>query len=116
MFDREKDVSHPEEKKKSSQERRLERIQKLKNRIQRETNLLATQERKSRNSQLISWGIMVESAFRKGTAEQRQEFREMARTHVTDDRNLSRIFMGFDRLVQESEQSESVTAMCGEVR
>lgn len=104
------EITPPEQtaRKLTTEERRIERIRKLKNRMQRETNLLATQTRRTRNSQLISWGIMVEAAFRKGTAEKRQEFRDMARNCITDERNFSRISAGFDRVTREEAEAEAI--------
>lgn len=86
----------------TGEERRRERIRQLKNRIQRETSLLSTQARKTRNGQLISLGVMVEAAYRNGDPEQRRTIREWAEKYLTDERNRVRVEAGFDRLGKET--------------
>ncbi len=83
-------------------EKRRQRIQYLENKLQRERNRLSSQNRKTRNGQLISWGVMVEAAYKQGTPEQRKLLNELAATYLTDERNLWRAQSGFERIKNEA--------------
>ncbi len=83
-------------------EKRQQRIQSLENKLQRERNRLSSQNRKARNGQLISWGVMVEAAYKQGTPEQRKLLNDLAATYLTDERNLWRAQSGFERIKNEA--------------
>lgn len=83
-------------------EKRQQRIQALENKLQRERNRLSSQYRKTRNGQLISWGVMVEAAYRQGTPEQRTLLNELAVTYLSDERNRWRAQSGFERIKNEA--------------
>lgn len=85
----------------SLEEKRRERIQRLENKLQLERNRLSSQQRKDRTGQLISWGVMVEILYRKGTPEQRQQVMTWAQQYLTDERNITRVREGFTRLDDE---------------
>jgi hypothetical protein len=83
-------------------EKRRQRIQHLENKLQRERNRLSSQNRKARTGQLISWGVMVEAAYKQGTPEQRTQLHKLAETFLTDERNLWRAQSGFERVKNEA--------------
>lgn len=54
-------------------------------------------ERKERNSQLISFGVLMEQIFKTATPEQRESLKKKA-ADLLDDRNRDRAMAGFARL------------------
>ena len=85
------------EKGKTSAEKRTERIAELKAKLQREQARQNSEIRKERNGQLISLGVYMEEAFKKGNDERRKKIIEDVENNLTG-RNLERALKAFERL------------------
>lgn len=57
-------------------------------------------ERKERNGQLVSMGIMIERNFNLMTPEEKEKLKLYAEN--LDERNKSRVLAAFDRIAQEA--------------
>lgn len=86
----------------TSREKREQRIEQLKARLQREQNLHAKELKRERNGQLIAWGILVELMY-KLSPDTRPYFKNAAEK-LMKDRNLNRALNGFARLDDEIQQ------------
>lgn len=86
-----------EKKSLTTDEKRRERIRQLEAKLQKAKALLSNKERKIRDGQLISWGVMVEEIFKSTDEAGRQRLIDLAQKHLKD-RNLNRALEGFSRL------------------
>lgn len=81
----------------TTEQKREKRIAQLRARLQKEEAKQAESQRKKRDGQLISWGIMVEEIFKSADETGRQRLIDSAKKHLKD-RNLQRALEGFSRL------------------
>lgn len=81
----------------TTEQKRAKRIAQLRARLQREEARQAEDQRKKRNGQLVSWGVMVEEIFKNADEAGRQRLIDSAKKHLKE-RNLQRALEGFSRL------------------
>lgn len=73
---------------------KIERLQKELKEAKAAKNMA---ERKERNGQLFSFGVMIEKKYKMASPEQKEVLRKEA-AELLDDRNRDRAMAGFDRL------------------
>lgn len=81
----------------TTDERRLQRIQQLKAKIQKEEARHNESQRKKRTGQLISFGIYLEEFFKAADEDGRTRLEESIKKHLSG-RNLERAIEGLKRL------------------
>lgn len=81
----------------TTEQKRAKRIAQLRARLQKEEARQAEDQRKKRNGQLVSWGVMVEEIFKNADEAGRQRLIDSAKKHLKE-RNLQRALEGFSRL------------------
>lgn len=81
----------------TTEQKREKRIAQLRARLQKEEAKQAASQRKKRDGQLISWGVMVEEIFKSTDEAGKQRLIESAKKHLKE-RNLQRALEGFSRL------------------
>ena len=81
----------------TTEQKREKRIAQLRAKLQKEEAKQADSQRKKRNGQLISWGILVEEVFKNADEASRQQLIDSAKKHLKN-RNLQRALEGFARL------------------
>lgn len=81
----------------TTEQKREKRIAQLKARLQKEQAKQTESQRKKRDGQLISWGVMVEEIFKNADEAGKQRLIDSAKKHLKD-RNLQRALEGFARL------------------
>lgn len=84
----------------TTEEKRARRIAHLRARLQKEEARQTESQRKKRDGQLISWGIMVEGIFKNTDEVGRQRLIDSAKKYLKE-RNLQRALEGFLRLGTE---------------
>lgn len=84
----------------TTQQKREKKIAELKARLQKEEARLATDLRKKRTGELVSWGVMIEEIFKSTDENGREKLIESAHKHLKN-RNLDRALAGFERLKSE---------------
>lgn len=84
----------------TTEQKREKRIAQLKARLQKEQAKQIESQRKKRDGQLVSWGVMVEEIFKSADEAGRQRLIDSAKKHLKD-RNLQRALEGFSRLSTE---------------
>lgn len=93
-------MADSEKQKISQKQRQLEKIEKLKNRLQNEEAKLRSQARKERDAQLVALGVFCEICSREQTDEQLEGMREAMR-NVLKGRTLNLALAAVDRIEQE---------------
>ena len=81
----------------TTEQKREKRIAQLRAKLQKEEAKQADSQRKKRNGQLISWGILVEEIFTNADEAGRQQLIDSAKKYLKN-RNLQRALEGFARL------------------
>ena len=81
----------------TTEQKREKRIAQLRAKLQKEEAKQADSQRKKRNGQLISWGILVEEIFTNADDAGRQQLIDSAKKYLKN-RNLQRALEGFSRL------------------
>ena len=89
----------------TTKKKRIQRIEQLKAKLQKEQAELSAGKRKERDGQLISFGVYIEEFFKSSNEDARKRLGESIKTHLKD-RNLERAQAGLKRLVEE-EKSKS---------
>lgn len=81
----------------TTEQKREKRIAQLRAKLQKEEAKQADSQRKKRNGQLISWGILVEEVFTNADEAGRQQLIDSAKKYLKN-RNLQQALEGFTRL------------------
>lgn len=81
----------------TTEQKREKRIAQLRARLQKEEAKQAESQRKKRNGQLISWGVLVEEIFKNADEAGRKSLIDSAEKYLKE-RNLQRALEGFSRL------------------
>ena len=81
-------------------EKRIQRIARLKARLQKEKTLLGISERKARNGRLVIFGVYLEKVFKAADSAGRERIETSMREHLTG-RNLERALDGLTHLRKE---------------
>ena len=89
----------------TTKKKRIQRIEQLKAKLQKEQAKLSASKRKERDGQLISFGVYIEEFFKSSNEDARKRLGESIKTHLKD-RNLERAQAALKRLVEE-EKSKS---------
>ncbi len=89
----------------TTNEKRLKKIEQLKERIAKEQARLNDSIRKERTGQLVAAGVLMESIYKSATPEGRQRIKDQAQKHLTDERNLKRVQAMFNRLDDRKENA-----------
>lgn len=84
----------------TTEEKRIQRIEQLKAKLQKEQAKLSASKRKERDGQLISFGVYIEEFFKLSNGEARKRLEESIKSHLKD-RNLERAIAGLKRLSEE---------------
>ena len=82
----------------TTKKKRIQRIEQLKAKLQKEQAKLSASKRKERDGQLISFGVYIEEFFKSSNEDARKRLGESIKTHLKD-RNLERAQAGLKRLV-----------------
>lgn len=86
-----------ENKPATPEERRLQRINQLKAKLQKEEARLSKDKKKERDGQLIAFGVYVEEFFKNADMEGRKRLEESMKKHLSG-RNLERALAGLVRM------------------
>ena len=89
----------------TTNEKRLKKIEQLKERIAKEQARLNDSIRKERTGQLVAAGVLMESIYKSATPVGRQRIKDQAQKHLTDERNLKRVQAMFNRLDDRKENA-----------
>lgn len=89
----------------TTNEKRLKKIEQLKERIAKEQARLNDSIRKEKTGQLVAAGVLMESIYKSATPEGRQRIKDQAQKHLTDERNLKRVQAMFNRLADRKENA-----------
>lgn len=89
----------------TTNEKRLKKIEQLKERIAKEQARLNDSIRKERTGQLVAAGVLMESIYKSAMPEGRQRIKDQAQKHLTDERNLKRVQAMFNRLDDRKENA-----------
>ena len=85
----------------TTEAKRIQRIEQLKAKLQKEQAKLSASKRKERDGQLISFGVYIEEFFKSSNEDARKRLEESIKTHLKD-RNLERALAGLKRLSEEN--------------
>ena len=85
----------------TARQKQVERINQLKAKLERAQNRLTSSDRKTRNGQLIVFGVYLEEVFKDAGEEGRKRIEDSMRAKLTG-RNLTRALEGIARLKEEA--------------
>lgn len=86
----------------TTEEKRIQRIEQLKAKLQKEQAKLSASKRKERDGQLISFGVYIEEFFKSSNEDARKRLEESIKSHLKN-RNLERALAGLKRLSETDE-------------
>lgn len=86
----------------TTEEKRIQRIEQLKAKLQKEQAKLSASKRKERDGQLISFGVYIEEFFKSSNEDARKRLEESIKSHLKN-RNLERALAGLKRLSEADE-------------
>lgn len=86
----------------TTEKKRIQRIEQLKAKLQKEQAKLSASKRKERDGQLISFGVYIEEFFKSSNEDARKRLEESIKSHLKD-RNLERALAGLKRLSEANE-------------